>query len=70
MTNYALYFNNKTDNIEVYPLLEDHNLSKKEIERYLEENEDVEKWIVYDHMPDDDDLESFEEFINAESDDE
>ena len=70
MSSYALYFNNTTENIEVYPLMETHNLNSKDIEKYLENSPEIDKWILYDHMPTDEDIESFEEFINEDSEDE
>lgn len=70
MSCYALYFNNTTENIEVYPLMETHNLSKRKIEKYLENQPEIDKWVLFEHLPTEEDIKSFEEFLNDNSDDE
>ncbi len=64
MITYALYFNNQTDDIELYPKLENHNLSREDIEKYLENNNNISKWTIYDHLPTDDDIDQFEMILS------
>lgn len=68
MSCFALYL--KNENIELYPTIEEHNLTEKDVESYLENVPEIEKWILYDHLPTDKDIESFENFIDGDSDDE
>jgi len=68
MSCYALFYNNNTENIEVYPLMETHNYTKAQIENYLENNPDAEKWIIYDHLPTEVDIEDFENLIDTDDD--
>jgi len=62
--HYALFYNIDTDDIELYPKLENHNHSKEDIEKYLNENNSIEKWIIFDHLPDENDIEEFEDILS------
>ena len=66
---YALYINSEND-IKLYPEEEEHTLSAEQIEQYLSENNDAIRWVIYDHMPTEDDVEEFENANDEESDDE
>lgn len=61
---WALYFNEDSENIAVYPELEEHEITKDQIEEYLHKNEDVSKWVIYDHMPTEEDIEEFENILD------
>jgi len=60
---YALYYNTDNDDVELYPKLENHSLTEAEIEKYLAELENASLWVIYDHLPNEDDIDSFEELI-------
>jgi len=64
--NYALFYNNDSDDIELYPKLENHSLSHLDIEKFLENSSNVEKWIIYDHLPTENDIEEFEKIIEED----
>jgi len=64
MSIYALFYNNITEDIELYPKLENHNLSRDDIEKYLENNDFISKWTIYDHLPTDDDIDQFEMILS------
>jgi hypothetical protein len=58
MPCYALFLKEEDDEIDYYPKLENHSISFEEIEVYLTKN-GVEKWSLYDHVPNEDDIEGF-----------
>ena len=64
--NYALYYNNHTDDIELYPKLENHNLSKPDIEKYLESLSEASKWTIYEHLPTESDIDEFEKILSED----
>ena len=66
MPNYALFFNSE-DEIDYYPKLENHSITIEQIEEYLKKN-NVEKWTVYDHLPNEEDIEVFTGFCYDSSD--
>ncbi len=66
--NYALYYNSDNDNVELYPKLETHNLSIQDIEKYLEELPSAKTWTIYDHLPNDNDIDEFENLIDDDED--
>jgi len=68
--SYALYYNSKTENIEVYPQLEEHTMTGEEIEKYMSENADSRKWVIYDHLPTEEDIDAFEDMGGFTSSDE
>lgn len=68
--NYALFYNIDSDDVELYPKLENHNLSQKDIEKYLEDLPFARKWTLYDHLPTEDDIDEFEKIIDDEEDEE
>lgn len=65
MPNYALFLKSDGDGdsdsdseIDYYPKLENHTLSVDEIEAYFAKI-GVEKWSMYDHIPNEEDIECF-----------
>jgi len=58
MPCYALFLKVEDDEIDYYPKLENHSMSFEEIEAYLTKN-GVEKWSLYDHVPNEEDIEIF-----------
>jgi hypothetical protein len=58
MPCYALFLKIEDDDIDYYPKLENHSMSFEEIEAYLTKN-GVEKWSLYDHVPNEEDIEVF-----------
>jgi L-rhamnose mutarotase len=58
MPCYALFLKVEDDEIDYYPKLENHSMSFEEIEAYLTKN-GVEKWSLYDHVPNEEDIEVF-----------
>ncbi len=58
MPCYALFLKEEDDEIDYYPKLEHHSISFEEIEAYLTKN-GVEKWSLYDHLPNEEDIEGF-----------
>ena len=61
MPCYALFLKvdeEEDDEIDYYPKLENHSISFEEIEAYLTKN-GVEKWSLYDHVPNEEDIEGF-----------
>jgi hypothetical protein len=60
MPCYALFLkvDEEDDEIDYYPKLENHIISFEEIEAYLTKN-GVEKWSLYDHVPNEEDIEGF-----------
>jgi len=58
MPFYALFLKEEDDEIDYYPKLENHSISFEEIEVYLTKN-GVEKWSLYDHVPNEEDIEGF-----------
>ena len=66
MPNYALFFKDD-DEIDYYPKLENHCLSIEQIEEYFTKNS-IEKWSMYDHLPDEEDIEVFSGFCYESSD--
>jgi len=67
--NYALFYNPESDDVELYPQLENHSLSKIEIEQYLENLSSASKWIIYDHLPTEEDIDDFEKIISDDEND-
>jgi len=57
------------DEVDLYPKLENHNMTKKDIEKYLENIIHIKKWIIYDHLPNESDIDQFENIIDQEFDD-
>jgi hypothetical protein len=57
MPYYALFWK-EDEEIDFYPKLENHCISIEQIESYLKKNM-VKKWSLYDHMPHEEDIESF-----------
>lgn len=61
MPHYALYLtidDEDDEQINYYPKLENHVISIAEIEEYLTKN-GVKKWSIYDHIPNEEDIECF-----------
>jgi hypothetical protein len=60
MPNYALFLKSECDDDEIdyYPKLENHTMTIEQIEEYLIKNK-VEKWSLYDHLPNEEDIEVF-----------
>jgi hypothetical protein len=72
MPNYALFLKNNyedDDEIDYYPKLENHTITIEQIEEYLTKN-GVEKWSLYDHLPNEEDIEVFSGISFDSSDDE
>ena len=69
MPCYALFLKEEDDEIDYYPKLENHIISFEEIEAYLTKN-GVEKWSLYDHVPNEEDIEGFSGICFDSSDDE
>jgi len=61
---YALFYNKSNDEIEVYPKLDSHSLTEKDIESYLSQLTDAKSWTIYDHLPTEDDINDFEEICD------
>ena len=67
--NYALFYNSESDDVELYPQLENHNLSISDIEKYLENLNSASKWTIYDHLPTEEDIDEFEKIISDDEND-
>ncbi len=67
--SYALFYNIETDDVELYPKLEDHTLSVKDIEKYLEGLDNAGKWVIYDHLPTEEDIDDFEKLLDDDDED-
>lgn len=66
MPYYALFFTND-DEIDYYPKLENHSMKPAQIEEYLTKKS-VGKWSLYDHIPNEEDIEVFSGFCYLSSD--
>jgi len=67
--HYALFINSEND-IKLFPEAEEHTFTVEQIEQHLSQNNDVIRWVIYDHMPTEDDVDDFENANDEESDDE
>ena len=57
MPHYALFVT-EDDEIDYYPKLENNNLTVEQIEDHLTKKS-IKKWSLYDHVPDEEDIEVF-----------
>lgn len=57
---WALYFNKKTNDIEVFPLSEESSYSSDQIDQYFSNHPDVEQWAIYSNFPTEEDIDDFE----------
>ena len=72
MPHYALYLTVDDDDdeqIDYYPKVENHVISIPAIEEYLTKN-GIDKWSLYDHVPNEEDIECFSGICFDSSDDE
>ncbi len=61
---YALFYNKSNDEIEVYPKLESHTLTDKDIEAHLTELPEAKTWTIFDHVPTEEEINDFEELCD------
>ena len=66
---YALFYNTLTNEIDLYPKIENHTMTTQDIEKYLEQHPHSKKWTIFDHLPDENDIDNFESIIDNEEDD-
>jgi hypothetical protein len=66
MPYYALFFKNDNE-IDYYPKLENHHISPVQIDEYIIK-QSYKKWSLYDHMPNEEDIEVFSGFCYLSSD--
>jgi hypothetical protein len=66
MPYYALFFKDNNE-IDYYPKLENHCMSPVEIDEYLTKKL-YNKWSLYDHIPNEEDIEVFSGFCYISSD--
>lgn len=66
MPCYALFFTDDEE-IDYYPKLENHIMTSAQIEEYFTKNS-VGKWSLYDHIPNEEDIEVFSGFCYESSD--
>jgi len=67
---WAIYYNKKNDDIEIYPLSEESNFSSKDLDDYFTKLPHVDKWVISDNFPTEEDIDNFENAGGFESSDE